>query len=545
MPSRRLLAAWVGVGVLVVVPAAVAAQTRSWVPPQPPCDIKAGHFRINSAIVDLQSAATKPNTRDRMLQAAQDVLTRSITGDQQDKNPAAWYYLGRYYVEMKDAGGADSAFRRALALAPQCQPDIDSYREQLWGDVLQAGLRTWQENKLDSAKTLLRQAAALRPTHPRAALALGQIYVSENKIDSASTWLAQAATAAGDDTAFAQQKKDALGTAVRLNIQRLQSDTVVQRWQRTRFTRDSTQRALTADSIVLARVEASSASRRARGARLAPADQQSFSRDSSARARAVADRRATLTARASAVASDSAAAQPSYEPVIRTYQSYLKAYPEATDAVPGLASLYYQSGRLSQADTAFEAIYPASRRTDPRTLLEAGRGALRANAFALGAKLIERGLAQLPYDRDALADLGNSYLALRDSARLLPVAQRLAAIDPLNRTTLRIVAAGWDLRGRRDSAQKYKDLADGGLQVEISISTFDADSNGYTLTGVASNSANTTSPVQRLRFEFLDALGNVQVTQSVEVPPLPPQGSHEIELHVPGTTLVAWRYRPS
>src|SRR6266542_2552459 len=252
MPSRRLLAAWVGVGVLVVVPAAVAAQTRSWVPPQPPCDIKAGHFRINSAIVDLQSAATKPNTRDRMLQAAQDVLTRSITGDQQDKNPAAWYYLGRYYVEMKDAGGADSAFRRALALAPQCQPDIDSYREQLWGDVLQAGLRTWQENKLDSAKTLLRQAAALRPTHPRAALALGQIYVSENKIDSASTWLAQAATAAGDDTAFAQQKKDALGTAVRLNIQRLQSDTVVQRWQRTRFTRDSTQRALTADSIVLA-----------------------------------------------------------------------------------------------------------------------------------------------------------------------------------------------------------------------------------------------------------------------------------------------------
>src|SRR6266566_5688506 len=244
MPSRRLLAAWVGVGVLVVVPSAVAAQARSWVPPQPPCDIKPGHFRINSAIVDLQSAATKPNTRDRMLQAAQDVLTRSITGDQQDKNPAAWYYLGRYYVEMKDAGGADSAFRRALALAPQCQHDIDSYREQLWGDVLQAGLRTWQENKLDSAKTLLRQAAALRPKHPRATLALGQIYVSENKIDSASTWLAQAAAAAGDDTAFAQQKKDALGTAVRLNIQRLQSDTVVQRWQRTRFTRDSTQRAL-------------------------------------------------------------------------------------------------------------------------------------------------------------------------------------------------------------------------------------------------------------------------------------------------------------
>src|SRR5712671_4974191 len=109
MPSR------LGIFVLLaaIAPGSLGAQTRSWVPPQPPCDIKPGHFRINSAVVDLQSAATKPNTRDLMLQAARDVLTRAITGDQQDKNPAAWYYLGRYYLEVKDASGADSAFRRA------------------------------------------------------------------------------------------------------------------------------------------------------------------------------------------------------------------------------------------------------------------------------------------------------------------------------------------------------------------------------------------------------------------------------------------------
>lgn len=541
MPSRlSILALLAG-----LAPGALDAQAQAYVPPQLPCDIKAGHFRVTSAIVDLQSAATKPNTRDRMLQATLDVLTRAITADGQDKNPAAWYYLGRYYVEMKDAAGADSAFRRAAALAPQCQQDIDTYRERLWVDVLQAGLRTWQENKLDSAKLLLRQASALRPSHPRAALALGQIYAAQNQIDSAGAALTQAAAAAGNDTAFAVQKKEALGTAMRLHIRRLQTDSVAQRWQRTRFSRDSVQRLIAADSSVLVRVEASSASRRARGARLAPADQQAFSRDSSARARAVADRRAALAARASGAASDSAAAATTYEPVIGAFQSYLEAYPEATDAVPGLANLYYQSGRLSQADAAFEKIYPSSRRTDPNVLIEAGRGALRANAFALGARLIERGLTQQPYDRDALVDLGNSYMALRDSMRLLPVAQRLAAIDPLNRTTLRLLAAGWDLRGRRDSAQKYRDLADGGVQVEISISTFVADSSGYTLTGVAINSGSTGTPVQRLTFEFLDALGNVQVTQSVEVPPLPPQGTRTIELHVPGTALVAWRYRPS
>jgi len=538
MPSRTTFF-WL----LALAPGALAAQARGWVSPQPPCDIKPGHFRVNSAVVDLQSAATRPNTRDNMLAAARDVLTRSITGDGQEKNPAVWYYFGRYYVEMKDGAGADSAFRKALALAPQCQADIDGYREQVWGEVLQNGLRTWQDNKLDSAKSLLRQAAGLRPNHPRAALALGQIYAGENKIDSAATWLNQAAAAAGNDTAFAEQKKDALGTSARLYVRQLQSDTLAQRWQRTKFSRDSLQRALAIDSSTLARVEASSASRKARGARLAPADQQSFARDSSTRAKAVADKRAALASRAGAVSADSTAAAGVYDPAIRSFRSYLEAYPDATDAVAGLANLYYQSGRVAEATPAFDAMY--SKTADPDLLIDAGRGAIRGNTQAAGAALIERGLAKRPYNRDALVDLGNAYLALRDSARLLPVAQKLKGIDPLNRATLRLVAAGWDLKGRRDSAQKYQDLASGGQAVEIAISSLDADSSGYTLRGSASNSGSTPTPVQRLTFEFLDANGNVQLTQSIEIAPLPPQGSHEIEIRVPGTAIIAWRYRPS
>lgn len=540
MPPRTR---FLGLLALVLHPGALAAQAREWVPPQPPCDIKAGHFRVNSAVVDLQSAVTKPNTRDRMLAAAKDVLTRSITADKQDKNPAVWYYFGRYYMEMKDAAGADSAFRKALVLAPQCQTDIDGYREQLWAEVLQTGLRTWQENKLDSAKLLLRQAAGLRPNHPRASLALGQIYAAENKIDSAGAALSQAATAAGNDTAFAEQRKEALGTAARLRVRQLQSDSTAQRWQRTRFSRDSVQRLLAVDSAVLVRIEASSASRKARGARLAPADQQSFTRDSSARAKGVVDRRAALAARGSAVASDSAAAAPIYDPVIGSFRAYLEAYPDATDAVTGLANLYYQSGRVAESAAAFAAIYSGT--ADPDLLIEAGRAAVRGNATAAGAALIERGLAKRPYNRDALADLGNAYQTLRDSAHLLPVAQRLRSVDPLNRVTLRLLAVGWDLRGRRDSAQKYQDLAAGGQAVEVVVSSLDPDSGGYTLRGNATNAGSVAAPVQRLTFEFLDANGNVQVTQSVEIPQLPPQGSRDIEVRVPGTAIVAWRYKPS
>lgn len=518
---------------------------QEWVPPQPPCELKAGHFRVTSAIVDLQNAATKANARDRLLKDANDVLTRAITQDKQDKNPAAWYYFGRYYVEVKDAAGADSAFQRAVALAPLCKEDIDRHRNSVWVDVINAGLTDWQDNKLDSAKLLLRQAAALRPDHPRAFLSLGQIYEGENKLDSAAIYLSQAAAAAGSDTAFAAQKKDALAASARLNIRRLQADPAVQQWQRTRFTRDSLQRLLTVDSTILSRIQASSASRRSRGARLAPADQQSFSRDSTARAKAVTDRRAVLAAGAAKVASDSAAAAPIFDPAIKAYRAYLEAYPEATDAVPGLATLYVQSGRLSEANAAFDAIYSPDRKSDPEVVIEAGKGAMRANAFTVGTRLLERAVAQRPFDRDALTDLANGYQALRDSAHLLPVAQRLQGIDPLNRTTLRLIAGGWDLRGRRDSAQKYRDLAEVGLQVEITISDFRGDSAGYILEGVATNGTTAPTPVQRLTFEFLDATGHVQVTQAVEVPQLPPQGSQPIQLRVPGTALVAWRYRPS
>src|SRR5207237_119270 len=199
MPSRYLLLTCIALG--VAAPRPLGAQgAREWVPPQPPCDIKPGHFRVNSAIVG------------------------------------------------------------------------------------NAGFRNWQESRPDSAKLLLRQAASLRPTQPRAYVALGQLYEQENKIDSAAAFLNQGAAAAGTDTAFAQLKKDALGESARIYARRLQAEPAVQKWQHTRFSRDSMQRLVGADSAVLARVQTSSASRRARGARLAPADQQAFARDSATRA---------------------------------------------------------------------------------------------------------------------------------------------------------------------------------------------------------------------------------------------------------------------
>src|SRR5258705_1217089 len=294
MPSRSAVLV---LAALSALPGAAPLAGQAWTPPQPPCDIKAGHFRVNSAIVNLKTAAENPNNRDRMLRQTLDVLSRTISGDGQDKNPAAWYYLGRYYVEMRDAGGSDSAFARAEALAPQCRQDIAGYRLSLWRDVVASGLRNWQESRPDSAKLLLRQAGALRPDQPRPFFALGQLYLSQEQLDSATQYLTKAAELAGSDTAFAESKKDALGSVARLFLRRVQTDPAAQRWQHTRFGRDSIQRVLAVDSMVLVRIEASAASPRARGARLAPADQQALARDSSAPGPRLTERRASTAAR--------------------------------------------------------------------------------------------------------------------------------------------------------------------------------------------------------------------------------------------------------
>src|SRR2546427_5813158 len=98
------------VAALTSVCLAPSLSGQLWIPPK--CDIKPGHFLVNSALLYLKDATEKATVRERDLKDAYRTLNQALTGGQ-DKNPAAWYYLGRYYVMQGDAGGADSAFRKA------------------------------------------------------------------------------------------------------------------------------------------------------------------------------------------------------------------------------------------------------------------------------------------------------------------------------------------------------------------------------------------------------------------------------------------------
>jgi len=538
---RRVVAGFWVFSALAATPALLAQQP--WVSPKPPCDVTPGHFRVNSGQLDLKLAHDQPNQRDHLLKQAQDVLVRAIRDDKQDQNPGAWYYLGRYYYEVADAAGADSAFTHAERLAPQCKADIATYRQELAADLLNKGAELWQADKIDSAALLMRQSAALNPADPRPLFQLGEMYANKQQNDSAVAVLRRGVHVAGSDTTYAAARHSAMGTIARVAMEGVQSDPAIQRWRATRYSRDSVRGPIANDSAVLARVYASSANRRARNARLMPADQKQFSTDSASREESMRRNREAQAAIQQRAATDSAAAQPGFAPAIAAYQDVVAASPEDLDQATTLANLYLQAGRTGEASAVFDTIFAHPGRIPPEQLLEMGRRLTQGGLWTTGARAFNAVLSANPYHRQALFELAQAAVAHHDTTTAVGTAQRLVALDPGNVSALRVAAQAWDLRGRKDSAQRYHTLADSVRTVDVSVASMIPTADGVAVTVVATNLRATPSQALGLNFELLDATGAVVATQSADVPGLPPNGNKQFEVRASGKGIVGWRYR--
>lgn len=148
-----------------------------------------------------------------------------------------------------------------------------------------------------------------------------------------------------------------------------------------------------------------------------------------------------------------------------------------------------------------------------------------------------------PYNHGALVGQTDAQLHLKNGPGAVTSAQGVVALDPRNQLALRALGQAWGLAGKTDSSKKYLSLADSGLAVDVTITSFVADSGGYTLTGVASNLLAAPSAPFHLTAEFLDAKGAVVATQGTDLPAIPGQGNSQFQLHARGTTIVGWRYR--
>src|SRR5207253_2933680 len=404
------------IGALLVAGVATPAAGQQWQVAK--CDLSTKHYLVNSGVLYLRSATeTKfADKRTKDLKDADKVLHEALTTGGQEKNPAAWYYLARYYALQNDLAGADTAFARAQALAPGCKEDISTWRRVFWVPVFNDGVKAWQAGNTDSAIASFRRANAIYDGEPSGFIYLGTLFANANQPDSSAKYFKLAVPAASDPK-FTKEKRDAL-----FNVARVYH--AAQRW----------------------------------------------------------------------------------DDAVPGYKNYLAAYPNDVQAMAGLAAVYSQMGK-------------------------------RDDAGALYGQILDHA------DSAEATDLFAAAQAV-DTAKVLPMAQRLVGVDPLNRTSLAKLAGAWQIRGNKDSTLRYLTIAD-SMTTEVTVGTFTPDEQGAKLSGLITNLKTKPSPPTAVTFEFVNAKGETVASQKQDIPAIDPSGNHAFDLRVTGAGIVAWRYRRS
>ena len=160
----------------------------------PTCPLKAGHFKVQSGATYLKTGIETPvaENRARALTSGKKVILEALQQNQQEKNPAAWYYLGRISLQQGDIVGADTALTKAEELSPACKEDISKVRYTGWVPLVNAGIEFSKTEKNDSALALYREANTIYRDKPVAFLNAGVIFANANDADSAMVYFQKA-----------------------------------------------------------------------------------------------------------------------------------------------------------------------------------------------------------------------------------------------------------------------------------------------------------------------------------------------------------------
>ncbi len=435
----------------------------------PTCKLKPNHFKVSSGASYLKSAIESevPDTKGRILNDGERVLLEAMKQNGQEKNPAAWYFLGRIYLQRGDIYGADSALTRAAQLAPDCAKDMDGYRKNAWVSLVKAGSKFEEEKNADSALAMYRQAAVVYHGSPITNYQIAAIMNEKGQADSAAVYFGKAAAAPptlGDTTEIKVRNRSAFNQgAILLNAKK-------------------------------------------------------------------------------------------YDGAAAAFERYLGWVPNDNEAKRGLAASYRGLGQAEKAQALEKDLVsaggaPGAAGAASQDLMSAGVNLYNDKKYAEAAAAFQKAADAEPYNRDALSNLSNTYLALKDGPKLLATATRLAAIEPMSENAIKLQGEGYKESSKVDSAVKMAErvLA---LPVDVKVTDFTPAGSGATLTMTATGRAAQTPsgkpipPVPvTLVVEFLDAKGGVVATQEAQIPALKPAASQEVKVAGQGAGISAWRYK--
>lgn len=440
----------------------------------PECGMKSGHFKVSSGATYLKTGieADVPENQQRALDNGEKVLLEAMQQNNQANNPAAWYYLGRIYLQRGDIYGADSALARAEKLAPDCAKEIDGYRQNAWVALIKGGNGFEEQKNLDSALVLYSQAGTIFRKSPIPYYQAASVFNEQGKTDSAAAYYGKAVAAGANAT-------------------------------------DSTEKKIR--------------------------DRSAFNQGA-----------LLLNAQKHAEAA-------------QAFERYLQWMPNDVEAKRGLAAAYRGLGQAEKAQALEQQIVAAGGSAGGAAggggaagstdLMNVGVNLYNDKKYAEAAEAFAKVASAEPYNRDALFNLANTYLALKDGAKLLEAAKRLADIEPLSENTLKLLGEGYKQAANVDEAVKVAEqvLA---LPIDIRVTDFAAAQGGATLTGTATGRDAQTAagkPIPpapiTVTVEFLNAQGTAVTSQDVQIPALAAGKTHEIKAAGQGAGIVAWRYK--
>jgi len=437
---------------------------------QPECKMDGGgDFRVSSGKTYLKTGIEgtgDPVNRVNALKNGSRIITEAITTANQAKNPSAWYYLGRIYLQQGDVVGADSAFSRARALAPACKDDIQKYRYRVWAALVNAGQTFRQAKQDDSALVMFRAANVIDQDLPLAFVFMADLFNDRQQADSALIYFGRGAATEPTDANMVKARNQAAFNYGVLLLNAGRSKEAVTALQR--------YRALQPDDV---------------GAKKAMA--QAF------RAAGMADSAQALERDLIAVSS------------------------QAPDA----------SGEVSEDD-----------------LIDIAVKQFNDKNYKEAAATFQKAITRNPWNRDAVFNQANAYLALSDGANLAMAAEKLIVIEPLAEYDHSLRIQGYKLAGNKDGLYKAV-VGREALLVNVEVQGFKLGAGEATLTAKvtgreARDENNKVIPARALTLtvDFLGDGGSVVASQEVQVPVLKTGVSQSISANGKGAGIKAWRY---
>jgi tetratricopeptide (TPR) repeat protein len=224
------------------------------------------------------------------------------------------------------------------------------------------------------------------------------------------------------------------------------------------------------------------------------------------------------------------------------FRDYLRLAPSDLPGLAGLGATLVAQDKAAAADALFDTLQTvADTVTDAQALFETANGLVRARRYALAARLYERELTMNRCDRDGLYNLASAYNALHDSLHMLPIAQRLVAVDSMNRGSLAMLAQAQVLMRDTASIGTLQRLQNLPWSFDL-VRFVPGDSTVEVQAGI-SNLQDRPVPAFRLTVEFLNGACEPVTQESVDVPEIAPSASHAIDVTGRGQGIRAYRYK--